>query len=325
MLKVMSNYSKEEYYLKPMNCPQHTQVYASEGRSYRDLPIRVADFANLYRDEKPGELSGLTRLRCFCQDDGHAFVREDQIETEFVNILSAIKKALTTYKMHYTIRLSLWDPAKPEKYLGDAKVWEMSQEILEKILIDNKINYVKALGEAAIYGPKMDIVTKDSLGREWQISTIQLDFILPERFELKYTDKDGKDKRPVMVHRALVGSPERFMGILIEHYAGNFPLWLAPVQVNIVPIRENHNEAALKIAEELKALDFRIDCDTSEGNMGKKIRDAKNNKVPYTIIIGDKDIEAGKITIESRDGGQLGPMTNEEFIAKIVSERKNKM
>ncbi len=171
----------------------------------------------------------------------------------------------------------------------------------------------------------MDIVTKDSLQREWQISTIQLDFILPERFELKYTDKDGKEKRPVMVHRALVGSPERFMGILIEHYAGNFPLWLAPVQIKIVPIKENHNEHGLKIAEELKALNFRIDCDTNEGNMGGKIRDAKNNKVPYTIIIGDKDIEAGKITVESRDNGQLGQMTIEEFLEKVKEERQKKM
>ncbi len=325
MLKVMSNYSKEEYFLKPMNCPQHTQIYAAEARSYRDLPIRIADFANLYRDEKPGELSGLTRLRCFCQDDGHAFVRIDQIENEFENILNAIKKALITYKMEYTIRLSLWDPEKPEKYLGSAEVWEMSQKLLEKILDNKKIPYVKAIGEAAIYGPKMDIITKDSIGREWQISTIQLDFILPERFELKYDDKDGKEKRPVMIHRALIGSPERFMGILIEHYAGNFPLWLAPVQMKIIPVRENHNEHASRIAEALKKENFRIDCDTNEGNMGGKVRNAKNNKVPYWIIIGDKDIEAGKITIESRDHGQLGQMTLEEFIDKSSTERKNRI
>jgi len=324
MFKVMSNYSKEEYFLKPMNCPQHTQIFAAEGRSYRDLPIRVADFANLYRDEKTGELNGLTRLKCFCQDDGHAFCREDQIKDEFVNVLRVIKQALKTYKMEYSIRLSLWDPEKPEKYLGGAEVWEKSQKILEDILIENKIDYVSAIGEAAIYGPKMDIVTKDSLGREWQISTIQLDLIMPERFKLTYTDKDGKVKTPIMIHRALIGSPERFMGILIEHYNGNFPLWLAPVQIKIVPIRENHNEYAIKASEELKALGLRVDCDTNEGNMGGKVRDAKNNKIPYTIIIGDKDIEAGKITIESRDKGQLGQIDLKEFIEKVLEERKNR-
>ena len=324
MFRVMSNYTKEEYFLKPMNCPQHTQIYASEGRSYRDLPIRIADFANLYRDEKTGELNGLTRLKCFCQDDAHSFCREDQIKDEFVSVLGAIKKALTTYKMTYHIRLSLWDPEKPEKYLGSAEIWDKSQKLLEEILIENKIEYVKAVGEAAIYGPKMDIVTKDSLSRELQISTIQLDFIMPERFKLTYTDKDGKIKTPVMIHRAIVGSPERFMGILIEHYAGAFPLWLAPVQIKIIPVRENHNEHGEKIAQELIASGFRIDCDTKDGNMGGKVRDAKNNKVPYWIIVGDKDIEAKKITVESRDKGQLGQMDLKDFIEIIKKEKENR-
>jgi len=223
MIKAVSNYSKEEYFLKPMNCPQHTQLYAAEPRTYKELPLRIADFANLYRDERPGELSGLTRLRCFCQDDAHAFCREDQIKQEFKNVLGIIHKALGTYKMtDYVVRLSLWDPNKREKYLGEPEIWEKSQSMLEEILIENKIEYVKAVGEAALYGPKMDIVTKDSIGREWQISTIQLDLIMPERFKLTYVDKDGKEKRPVMIHRAITGSPERLMGILIEHYAGKF-------------------------------------------------------------------------------------------------------
>ncbi|MFA6226915.1 MAG: threonine--tRNA ligase [Candidatus Paceibacterota bacterium] len=325
MIKVMSNYSKEEYFLKPMNCPQHTQIYASQSRSYRDLPIRIADFANLYRDERPGELNGLARLRCFCQDDAHAFCREDQIKEEFINVLGIIKKALVTYKMDYKIRLSLWDPAKPEKYLGDAKVWERAQKLLRELLEENKIEHIVAVGEAAIYGPKMDIMTKDSLGREWQISTIQLDLIMPERFKLTYSDKDGKEKTPVMIHRAIIGSPERFMGILIEHYAGAFPLWLAPVQVKIVPVRENHNEYAEKISAELKTAGFRVDCDTKEGNMGGKVRDAKNNKVPYTIIVGDKDISANKITVENRDKGALGQMDLKEFIEKVKKEREEKV
>jgi threonyl-tRNA synthetase len=217
------------------------------------LPIRVADFANLYRDEKPGQLSGLTRLRAFCQDDGHAFCREDQIEDEFKSVLSAIKKALTVYGMNYKIRLSLWDPEHREKYLGDPETWEKAQKTLESILKENNLEYFVGVGEAAIYGPKMDLITRDSLGREWQISTIQLDLVMPKRFGLTYTDKDGTEKTPVMIHRALVGSPERFMGILIEHYAGNFPLWLSPVQVKVIPVRENHNDYCRKIYEDLKA------------------------------------------------------------------------
>jgi len=324
MLTVRSQYSEEDFFLKPMNCPQHTQIYASRPRSYRDLPIRYSDFANLYRDERPGELNGLTRLRCFCQDDGHSFCREDQVKQEFENILGVIKKALTTYGMNYKIRLSLWDPEKKEKYLGDVKDWETSQLILESILNENKIEYEKAVGEAAIYGPKMDIITKDSLGREWQISTIQLDFIMPQRFKLTYNDKDGKEKTPVMIHRAIVGSPERFLGILIEHYAGNFPLWLAPVQVKVIPVRTNHNEYAKQVFDLLKERDIRVELDDAEENLGGKVRDAKNNKIPYWIVVGDKEIEANKVTLESRDNGQLGQISKEELLKKLLDEINDK-
>ena len=324
MLTVRSQYSEEDFFLKPMNCPQHTQIYASKPRSYRDLPIRYSDFANLYRDERPGELSGLTRLRCFAQDDGHAFCREDQIKSEFENVLEKIKKALLTYRMNYKIRLSLWDPEKPEKYLGSPEVWEQSQKLLEAILNDNKIEYERAVGEAAIYGPKMDIITKDSLGREWQISTIQLDFIMPERFKLTYTDSDGKEKTPVMIHRAITGSPDRFMGILIEHYAGAFPLWLSPIQIKVIPVRTNHNEYAKEIYELLRANDIRAEFDDAEENLGGKVRDAKNNKLPYWIVIGDKEIEAKKVTLESRDLGPLGQMSKEELVKKLLEEIKNK-
>jgi threonyl-tRNA synthetase len=303
-----------------MNCPQHTQIFASEKRSYKDMPMRIADFSNLYRDERPGELNGLARLRCFCQDDAHAFVREDQIKDEFVSVLEAIKKALKTYGMNYKIRLSLWDPAKPEKYLGGAEVWEKSQKILEDILIENKIEYFTAVGEAAIYGPKMDIVTKDSLGREWQISTIQLDLIMPDRFGLTYTDKDGKEKMPIMIHRAIIGSPERFMGILIEHYAGNFPVWLSPVQVKIIPVRENHNEYAKKIANELKAMNVRVEFDDTDEGMGKKIRAGKVNKIPYMLVIGDKEIESGELALEIRDGATQEKITLEKLKTKLQKE-----
>lgn len=324
MLTVRSQYSEEDFFLKPMNCPQHTQIYASRPRSYRDLPIRYSDFANLYRDERPGELSGLTRLRCFAQDDGHAFCREDQIKSEFENVLEKVKKALETYKMNYKIRLSLWDPQKPEKYLGSPEVWEQSQKLLENILNDNKIEYERAMGEAAIYGPKMDIITKDSLGREWQISTIQLDFIMPQRFKLTYTDSDGKEKNPIMIHRAIIGSPDRFMGILIEHLSGNFPLWLAPVQVKVIPVRENHNEYAKEIFNLLKENGIRAELDDSDGNLGGKVRDAKNNKMPYWIVIGDKEITDNKVTLESRDMGQLGQISKEELLSKFLEEIKNK-
>ncbi|MFA5840718.1 MAG: threonine--tRNA ligase [Candidatus Paceibacterota bacterium] len=330
MLTVRSQYSEEDFFLKPMNCPQHTQIYASRPRSYRDLPIRYSDFANLYRDERPGELSGLTRLRCFAQDDGHTFCREDQIKNEFESVLVVVKKALDIYKMDYKVRLSLWDPEKPEKYLGSPEVWEQSQKLLEDILNDNKIEYEKAVGEAAIYGPKMDIITKDSLGREWQISTIQLDLIMPQRFKLTYMDSDGKEKTPVMIHRAIIGSPDRFMGILIEHYAGAFPLWLSPVQVKVIPVRENHNEYAKEIFNLLKENGIRAELDDSDGNLGGKVRDAKNNKMPYWVVIGDKEIEAKKVTLESRDlpaqagAGQLGQISKEELLSKFLEEIKSK-
>jgi threonyl-tRNA synthetase len=315
MFKVASHYSEEEYYLKPMNCPQHTQIYASKPRSYKDLPIRIADFANLYRDEKTGELSGLTRLRCFRQDDGHCFCMESQIKDEFKSVLSVIEKAMKTFGMDYKIRLSLWDENKPEKYLGDAKIWEKAQKTLEEILIENKIDYYKAIGEAAIYGPKMDLISKDSIGREWQISTIQLDFIMPERFGLKYNDSDGKEKTPVMIHRAIVGSPERFFGILIEHYAGAFPFWLAPVQIRIIPISDKHNEYAEKIKKQLA--DFRIEIDAENETMGKKIRNGELEKIPYLLVVGDKEIAANSVAVRERGKKEIEVMELNKFIEKI--------
>ncbi|MDO8559283.1 MAG: threonine--tRNA ligase, partial [bacterium] len=315
MFRVISHYSEEDYYLKPMNCPQHTQIYASRPRSYKDLPIRIADFANLYRDEKTGELAGLTRLRGFTQDDGHCFCMESQIKDEFKSVLSAIEKAMKTYGMDYKIRLSLWDPQKPEKYLGDAEVWAKSQKTLEDILIENKIEYFTAVGEAAIYGPKMDLISKDSLGREWQLSTIQLDFIMPERFGLKYTDSDGKEKTPAMIHRAIVGSPERFFGILIEHYAGAFPFWLAPVQMRLIPVSDKHLEYAEKIKNELS--EFRVELDGQNETLGKKIRNGELQKIPYLVILGDREMTAGQISVRERSKGDLGSMELSEFLKKV--------
>ncbi len=319
MFRVISHYSKEEYYLKPMNCPQHTQIFASKPRSYKDLPIRISDFCQLHRDEKTGELAGLTRLRGFRQDDGHSFCREDQIKEEFKSVLSIIERAMKTFGMDYKIRFSLWDPKHQEKYLGDAKTWKKSQQLLEEILKENKIDYFKAVGEAAIYGPKMDLVSKDSLGREWQLSTIQLDFIMPERFGLKYIDSDGKEKTPVMIHRAIIGSPERFFGILIEHYAGAFPVWLSPIQVAVLPIGEKHVDFARAIRNTLRENNIRSQM-WRDDTLGKKIREAEMQKIPYLLIVGDKEIAANAVSVRERGKGDIGQSALNVFVDKIKKE-----
>lgn len=334
MFRVVSNYTEEEYFLKPMNCPQHTQIFASKMRSYKDLPIRIADFANLYRDEKPGELSGLTRLRCFCQDDGHCFCREDQIKSEFSSVLGAIKKAMQTYGMEYSIRLSLWDPSKPEKYLGEPSVWENSQKLLEEILQENKIEYVSAVGEAAMYGPKMDLISKDSLGREWQISTIQLDFIMPVRFGLEYIDSEGKKQVPVMIHRAITGSPERFMGILIEHYAGAFPLWLSPVQVAILPISEKFEDYAKEVEAKLLEKNIRVEMHDEAESLGKRISQSEKQKIPYIIVVGQREMDEQTVNVRTRAikepasaelrRGEQTTLSIDEFVEKVVKEIEDK-
>lgn len=317
MLRVVSNYTDEEYYLKPMNCPQHTQLFASELRSYKDLPIRYCDFANLYRDEKPGELSGLTRLRCFAQDDGHSFCREDQIEQEFLAVLQVINEALNTYGMNYYVRLSLRDPEKKEGYIGSDEVWEKAQNVLEDLLKKQKIDYVVGLGEAAFYGPKMDIMVRDALKREWQISTIQLDLNMPTRFGLKYVDKDGLEKTPVMIHRAIVGSPDRFLGILLEHYGGNFPVWLAPVQVKLIAVGEAHIEFCQELSSKLKENKIRVEIDQCDETVGYKIRKAEKEKVPYMVVIGDKEVGGGDLSVRIKGQDDQVNLTVNDLIAEI--------
>lgn len=324
MFKVVSNYTDEEYFLKPMNCPQHTQIFSSVTRSYRDLPVRISDFANLYRDERPGELSGLTRLRAFAQDDGHCFCTEEQIKQEFDNILGVIKIALNTYGFKYYIRLSLRDENNKEKYLGDDKVWQKSQKILEEILKEKKIEYVRAEGEAAIYGPKMDIIAKDALGREWQISTIQVDFIMPMRFKLEYISADGKRSTPVMIHSAFVGSSERFMALLIEHHAGAFPTWLSPVQVKILPVSDKFLEYSLEVLNKLKSEKVRVEIDDSAESLGKKIRAGEQEKAPYLLIIGEKEVTAKQVAVRQRGKGDLGAQDVAEFIKNIKDEVLNR-
>ena len=303
MFRVVSNYSDEEFYLKPMNCPQHTQIYASKKRSYRDLPIRITDFAMLYRDEQPGQLNGLARVRSFSQDDCHIFCTEEQVDEEIDTALAMTKKVMETFGFKYKYRLSTRDPEHPEKYLGNPQTWDKAEKWAEKIMKRNKIEYYDGPGEASFYAPKMDLIATDALGREWQLSTIQIDYVQPERFELEYTDKNGEKKNPVMIHRAILGSSERMLMILLENYAGAFPLWLSPVQVKIIPVRTQHNEYAKEIYELLKTNNIRVELDDKDENLGSKVRDAKNNKIPYWIVLGDKEIEKGLITLESRDNG----------------------
>lgn len=324
MLSVRSQYVEDEMFLKPMNCPQHTQIYDSRPRSYKDLPIRYSDFANLYRDERPGELSGLTRLRAFAQDDGHVFCRENQVQEELLKILDVVKEALKTYKIDYWVRLSLRDSNNKGKYLGDDASWERSENELHEVLKKSGVQHKPVEGEAAFYGPKLDIMAIDALGREWQISTIQVDRVQPERFDLTCTNEKGEKERIVMIHRALIGSPDRFIGILIEHYAGAFPLWLSPVQLAVIPVAESHNEYAKKVFEELKAIGIRAELDDSNESLGKKIRNAKAQKLPYFVVIGDKEVAAKNVTLESRNGESKQTSIN-ELSNHLLTEVQNKV
>lgn len=313
-----------EFAMKPMNCPHHTQIYARKAWSYRDLPQRYANTTACYRDEQSGELSGLSRVRSFSQDDAHVFCRMDQTKEEFLKIWDIVYDFYKVFGFNLQVRLSTHDPKQMEKYLGEEKKWQQAEEILREIIKEKKVEAIDGLGEAAFYGPKLDFMAKDSLGRQWQVATIQLDMNMPERFDLSCTNEKGTKERIVMLHAAIMGSIERFMSILIEHTAGIFPLWLSPVQVKVIPVRSNHNEYAKEIYKLLKENGIRAELDDAEVNLGGKVRDAKNNKIPYWIVLGDKEIEAKKITLESRDAGQLGQFSKEELIKKLLEEIKNK-
>ncbi len=312
---------EEQFIMKPMNCPHHMQIFADNQFSYKDMPVRYFEPATVYRDEKSGQLGGLTRVRSITQDDGHLFCRDIQIGTEIAAIVGIIKKFYTRMGMmdDYWVRLSLRGDDK-SKYLGSDEVWRTAEKALTDVCEAEKLPYKPAKDEAAFYGPKLDFMFKDAIGREHQLATVQCDFNLPERFQLEFTNEKGVKERPVVIHRAIAGSLERFMGVMIEHFAGSFPLWLAPVQVKVIPVRENHNEYALTIGATLKQAGLRVDIDTADGNMGKKVREGKNDKVPYMIIVGDKDIEAHKITVESRDRGQIGQMNVATLVEELVQE-----
>jgi len=325
MFLVKSHYSEEEFFLKPMNCPQHTQIYASRARSYKDLPLRYSDFAMLYRDEKPGELNGLARVRSFSQDDCHIFCREDQVDIEVDNALTMTKKVMETFGLKYRYRLSTRDPKDPKKYLGDPKTWDKVEKWAVEIMKRNKIDYYDAPGEAAFYAPKMDLMATDSLGREWQLSTVQIDYVQPERFDLEYANADGGKSRPVMIHRAVLGSSERAMMILIEHFGGNFPTWLTPVQVKVLPITEKHLEYAREVVEQLRVNGLRVELDERSERLQAKIRDAQLEKVAYMFIVGDKEVEANTVAIRRRDGKDLGSQNLEGFIKVLKEEIEEKV
>ena len=288
------------------------------------MPQRYAETTMVYRDEQSGELSGLSRVLCITQDDAHVFCRISQVKKELQIIWDIVHTFYKAFDLPLKLRLSLRDPEHPEKYLGNKEHWDKAEDILREIAGENDTEYFEGLGEAAFYAPKLDFMAKDSIGRELQVATIQLDVNMPERFDLTCTNEKGEKERIVMIHAAIMGSIERFMSAMIEHFAGAFPLWLSPVQVKVIPVRENHNEYARKVFEILKDNNIRAEFDDKDENLGTKVRDAKTNKIPYWIVIGDKEIEANKITLESRDAGQLGQMSESEMLAKFLEEIKNK-
>ena len=313
----------ESFFLKPMNCPHHMQIFADNQFSYKDMPVRYFEPATVYRDEKSGQLAGLTRVRSITQDDGHLFCRVNQISDEVGTIVQIIKTFYTTIGLmeDYWVRLSVRGDDK-SKYLGSDEVWAKAEGALEASAKENNLPYRIGKGEAAFYGPKLDFMFKDSIGREWQLATVQCDFNLPERFDLSFTNEKGEKERPVVIHRAISGSLERFLGILIEHFAGKFPVWLAPTQAMIIPIGDAHHAKATEIHDLMRSLDIRADVDLSSDGFGKKVRQAKVNHVPYFIIIGDKDLAVNKVTLESRDAGQIGQLDQQEVIDRILSEIK---
>lgn len=310
--------------MKPMNCPHHQQIYASKPRSYKELPLKYMETTTVYRDEKAGELLGLSRVRSITQDDSHTFCMPDQIEQIYQDLIDVVKTFYATMGMKIKARLSFRDPKNPKKYLGDVKLWKKAQDILLTIAKKNKLDYFVAEGEAAFYGPKIDFMATDAVGREWQLATPQLDFVQPARFGLTYINKEGKAQTPVMIHFALMGAIERFLSIYIEHTAGNFPLWLAPVQIAIIPISDKHLEYANGVAEKFISEGFRFQIMAESDTLGKKIREAEMQHIPYLLIMGDKEISAQGVGVRQRGKGDLGQMPIEKFIEKVKEEIINK-
>ena len=316
----------QDYYIKPMNCPFHILIYKSRRRSYRDLPLRWAELGTVYRYERSGVLHGLLRVRGFTQDDAHIFCTPEQIEDEILRVLDFSLNLLRGFGFEqFKVELSVRDPRTPEKYAGADEMWEQAEGSLVRALEARDLPYTRMEGEAVFYGPKIDIKIKDALGRAWQCTTIQFDFNLPERFDLTYTGEDGNPHRPYMVHRALLGSLERFFGVLVEHYGGAFPVWLAPVQAVLIPIADRHLAYADAVAEQLRAAGLRVEVNASGDRMQAKIRDAQMQKVPYMLVIGDREEQAGQVNLRLRDGKVPGAMSVDDFIAlaqEAVAEKR---
>ncbi len=313
----------EEFFLKPMNCPHHCEIYKTSQRSYRDLPVRLAEFGTVYRYEQSGELHGLTRVRGFTQDDAHVFCRPDQVKEEFKIVIDLVLKVLKTLDFpSFTAQISLRDKEDRSKYIGSEENWEKAESAIIEAAAEKGLKTVVVYGEAAFYGPKLDFMVRDALGRSWQLGTIQVDYNLPERFELEYIGSDNAKHRPVMIHRAPFGSLERFIAVLLEHCAGNLPLWLAPEQVAILPIGENQVEYAKNVLQLLKKCDIRTLFDERSEKIGKKIRDAELKKIPYMLIIGDKEIADGKVAVRKHGEGDKGTMMTDDFITFINEELK---
>jgi len=312
-----------EFVLKPMNCPHHAQIYASRMRSYRDLPIRYAEVTTCYRDELPGELLGLSRVRSLTVDDAHIFCRVDQIGEECQNIVAVIREFYTKLGMFgpgdCRVSLSVRDPKNPGKYLGDEKNWQKAEEFLEAIAKKEKLSYERMEGEATFYGPKLDFLFRDALNREWQLATIQIDFVQPERFELEYINEKGEKERPVMIHRAVAGSLERFLAVLIEHFAGAFPVWLAPVQAYILPIVQGHEKFAQKILAQIKEVGGRAEILDASETLGKRIRTSQMQKIPFAVIVGDEEVKSGQLTVR-KYGEQKDQKMKVEAFLKLLKE-----
>ncbi len=310
----------EGYMLKPMNCPHHIKIFASDHHSYRDLPVRLAEFGTVYRWEQSGELGGMTRVRGFTQDDAHLFCTPDQVAEEVQSCLALVKKVLKTLGMHdYRVRLSLRDPDS-DKYVGDPENWDKAEDALRQAVQTLGVDYTEEEGEAAFYGPKIDFVVKDVIGRDWQLGTVQVDYNLPERFNLSYVGSDNKPHRPVMIHRAPFGSLERFAGLLIEHFEGKFPTWLSPEQVRVLPISEKFNDAADEVLKALADIGVRVSADRNADKVGAKIRLARLDRVPYMLVIGAREAESGTVTVRHRDRDDLGAMPIHEFVQTIQQE-----
>ncbi|MEK7564400.1 MAG: threonine--tRNA ligase [Patescibacteria group bacterium] len=319
----------EEFMLRPMTCPHHFELYLSSPHSYRELPMRIAELAQLYRYEQSGELMGLQRVRSFCLADAHIICKdEEQAVDEISRALDLIEYVTSVFNLKldvdYRYRLSLGDRNNTEKYYKNDNAWEKGEDLLRKLMQKRGSKFEEAKDEAAFYGPKIDIQMKNVNGKEDTAFTVQYDFCMPSRFNLTYVGEDGQNHTAFVVHRSSIGAIERIMAFLIEKYSGAFPLWLSPVQVKIIPVRTNHTDYAQKISEMLKEHNIRVELDDKDENLGTKVRDAKNNKMPYWIVIGDKEIEADKVTLESRDSGNLGQMSKEGLIAKLLEEIKNK-